>query len=254
MDRRSGLAVQTSASGVHEPQLLLGTQPVHAVAAGRDAGGGQLVGDEPVPELGVVVVDVDRGVDQVRVVPVASTDRVGAPLVERLLGASRAPGRSPRPGSGPRLGLDQRVHHFGRVSREKWAVARRSISFSCSSCLVRSSQLAARGLQVHGRAGPGRRRRAGDVVMPVGDLEPPLQAARGDTELLATCAIGWSPWRATATTSRRNSGGNGLGTVLIFPARPEASQERSQPKSGQSHGCSCSPRSATARNFHPHLR
>ena len=35
-----------------------------------DAAGGELVGDEPVAELGVVVVDVDRGVDQVRVVPV----------------------------------------------------------------------------------------------------------------------------------------------------------------------------------------
>jgi protein gp37 len=30
---------------------------------------GELVGDEPVAELRVVVVDVDRGVDQVRVVP-----------------------------------------------------------------------------------------------------------------------------------------------------------------------------------------
>ena len=34
-------------------------------------GVGELVGDEPVAELGVVVVDVDGGVDQVGVVPVA---------------------------------------------------------------------------------------------------------------------------------------------------------------------------------------
>jgi hypothetical protein len=35
------------------------------------AGRVQLVGDEPVAELGVVGVDVDDRVDQVRVVPVA---------------------------------------------------------------------------------------------------------------------------------------------------------------------------------------
>src|ERR671920_1981166 len=48
--------------------------------------------------------------------------------------------------------------------------------------------------------------------------------ARQDSEtpkLLATCAIDWSPCRATAITSRRNSLGNGLGTMLILPARPQ---------------------------------
>jgi hypothetical protein len=42
----------------------------------------QLIGDEPVAELGVVSVDVDDGVDQMRVVPVPLRDRVGEPLVE----------------------------------------------------------------------------------------------------------------------------------------------------------------------------
>jgi hypothetical protein len=56
---------------------------VDAVAAGGDAVAGELVGDESVAELRVVVVDVDGGVDQIRVVPVALADRVGAPLVER---------------------------------------------------------------------------------------------------------------------------------------------------------------------------
>jgi hypothetical protein len=51
----------------------------------------QLVGDEPVAEGRVVTVDIDRGVDQVRIVPVALTDRVGAPLVERLLGEAEHP-------------------------------------------------------------------------------------------------------------------------------------------------------------------
>jgi hypothetical protein len=49
----------------------LGAPPVDAVAASGDPDAGELVGDEPVAELRVVVVEVDRGVDEVGVVPVA---------------------------------------------------------------------------------------------------------------------------------------------------------------------------------------
>jgi len=52
---------------------------------------GEFVGDESVAELRVVVVDVDGGVDQLGVVPVALADGVGAPLVERLLGEPEHP-------------------------------------------------------------------------------------------------------------------------------------------------------------------
>jgi hypothetical protein len=86
--------VQAALAGVAAEQALLGAQPVDAVAAGRDPDAGELVGDKPVAELGVVVVDVDRGVDEVGVVPVALADGVSAPLVERLLGEPEDPGSS----------------------------------------------------------------------------------------------------------------------------------------------------------------
>lgn len=80
---------------------------------------GEFVGDEAVAELGVVVMDIDRGVDQMRVVVVAVGDRLGLPLVEGLLGEAEHP-------AGHRDGdlvigevEDQRVHHFGRTSRAK---------------------------------------------------------------------------------------------------------------------------------------
>jgi hypothetical protein len=104
---------------VRRPQPLLGAEPVHPVAAGHDAAGGQLVSDEPVAELRIVVVDVDRGVDQVCVVPVPLTDRGGLPLVEGLLGEAEHP-TGHRDGDllGGEL-LDQRVDHFGSTSRAK---------------------------------------------------------------------------------------------------------------------------------------
>lgn len=49
---------------------------------------------------------------------------------------------------------------------------------------------------------------------------------------LATCAIGYSRLRATATTSRRNSAGNALGITITLPARPSLTN-RSQPYPGQ---------------------
>jgi hypothetical protein len=64
---------------------------VHAVARRHDAEGAEFVGDEPVAELRVVVMDVDGRVDQVGVVPVALRDRLGTPLVEGLLGEAEHP-------------------------------------------------------------------------------------------------------------------------------------------------------------------
>jgi hypothetical protein len=51
----------------------------------------ELIGDEPVAEGRVVGVDVECGVDQMRVVPVPLADRVGLPLVDRLLGKADHP-------------------------------------------------------------------------------------------------------------------------------------------------------------------
>jgi hypothetical protein len=49
-------------------------------------GGVEFVGDEAVAELGVVAVDIDRGVGQIGVVQVAAADRGGEPGVVGLAG------------------------------------------------------------------------------------------------------------------------------------------------------------------------
>jgi hypothetical protein len=106
-------------SGVDRPEPLLGAQPGDPVLPGRDASLAQLVGDEPVAEGWIVVVDVVGGVDQVRVVPVALAHRVGLPLVEGLCGEAQHPAGHR---DGDLLGgefTDQRVDHFGRTSRAK---------------------------------------------------------------------------------------------------------------------------------------
>jgi hypothetical protein len=80
---------------------------------------GEFVGDEAVAELGVVVVDVHGGVDQVGVVVVAVGDRLDAPLVEGLLGEAQHPaGHRDRDLVGGEV-EDQRVYHSGRTSRAK---------------------------------------------------------------------------------------------------------------------------------------
>ena len=48
---------------------LLGAQALHPVLADGKAAVGELVSDEPVPERRIVVVDVDRCVDQMRLIP-----------------------------------------------------------------------------------------------------------------------------------------------------------------------------------------
>ena len=70
----------------HRGHTVLVAEPPDPVLAGVDHArvSGQLVGDEPVAEFRVVAVDVEDGVDQVRVVPVPVADRVGVPCVEGL--------------------------------------------------------------------------------------------------------------------------------------------------------------------------
>ena len=77
VDRRPRGSAAAALAGVVAEDPLLRAQPVDAVAAGGDAVAGELIGDESVAELRVVVVDVDGGVDQLRVVPVALADGVG---------------------------------------------------------------------------------------------------------------------------------------------------------------------------------
>jgi len=137
MDRRAGLAGQAALLGEHRPDLLLGTQPGHPVLPSGDAAGCELIGDEPVTERWVIVVNVHRGVDEVGFVPVAGADGLLLPRIERLLAKAQRPAghRHRDPGGGKVE--DQRVSHFGLISRAKNAAAQRRTSFSCSSSLFR---------------------------------------------------------------------------------------------------------------------
>ena len=119
VNRRSWLAVQPAFAGVDGPEFLQAAEPVDPVTAGPDAFAGEFVGDEPVAEFRVVVVDVDRGVDQVGVVPVPLRDRAFAPGIERLLGETEHPASHRDRNAVSGQIKDQRVHHFGRVSRAK---------------------------------------------------------------------------------------------------------------------------------------
>ena len=113
------LSVAPALLGRRRPDPLVATEAVHAAFARLVAGALELVGDEAIPELGVVVVDVDDDVGQMRVVPIAVADWLGLPLVEGLSREAQHPAGHLH--GEPPLGelLDQRVHHFGRVSLAK---------------------------------------------------------------------------------------------------------------------------------------
>jgi hypothetical protein len=89
--RRTRPTRQTTLARMHRPEPLLGAEPVDPLAASEDAGFGELVGDERVAELRVVGVDVDRGVEQVRVGSVPIGHRLRFPCVEGLLGKAEHP-------------------------------------------------------------------------------------------------------------------------------------------------------------------
>lgn len=101
------------------PDPVLTAQPRHPALADLVAGTLELIGDEPVAELGIIGVDVDDRIDQVSVVPIAVADRLGSPLVERLGREAEHPaGRPHRDALGGQF-QDQRERHFGRCSAAK---------------------------------------------------------------------------------------------------------------------------------------
>ena len=61
------------------------------VCAGGQAAAGELISDEPVPERRIVTVDIQGGVDQVRLVPVPGAKRLLLPRVERLHAKAQRP-------------------------------------------------------------------------------------------------------------------------------------------------------------------
>jgi hypothetical protein len=79
----------------------------------------ELIGDEPVAELRVVVMDLERGMDEVRIVPVPLRDGVGIPLVVGLLAEPEHPAGLHDGDALVGQVRDQRVDHFGRTSRGK---------------------------------------------------------------------------------------------------------------------------------------
>ena len=66
------------------PDPLLAAQPPHPALAATMASRLELIGDEPVAELGIVGVHVDDGVGEMGVGVVALRAGSSAPLVERL--------------------------------------------------------------------------------------------------------------------------------------------------------------------------
>ncbi len=84
------------------------------------------------------------------------------------------------------------------------------------------AQLAVLGLQVEAGARGGRRGGLGGEAVLAVDIFSQRSTQDSETpKLRATCAIDWSPCRATAIMSRRNSLENGLGPMLILPAEPQ---------------------------------
>ena len=184
-----------------------------------------LVGQEPVAELRVVAVGVEQRVRPVRRHPLGVGDRLGQPAVVRLPGDLEHPTRH-RDGD-PVDGqlADERVHHFrpGRFACDRYAAARRSTSFSCSSSLFRLRSS---------------RSSADSLVRDTGALARPRRH-RGPASGAGTTRRSRSPWpparpsasllRATRTTSSRNSLGNGFGTVDILPAETPVSTDQMSP-------------------------
>ena len=121
VDGRAGstlLLTAFAAVGGRE-QAFLGAQPPHPPLRGGDAVLAELVSDQPIPEAGILLPHVAGGVDQVRVSPVAVAERVGQPLVVRLLAEAQHPARHhdrhPKLGAGRGHLTDEREHYFGET-------------------------------------------------------------------------------------------------------------------------------------------
>jgi hypothetical protein len=101
------------------PDPVLGAEPPDPSLAHRVARPLELVGDEPVAELGVVLVHVTDHIHQVGVVVVTRGHRFGLPLVEGLGAEAEHPAGQPhREPLGGQV-TDQRELHFGRASLAK---------------------------------------------------------------------------------------------------------------------------------------
>ena len=120
------------------PQPLLGTQPLHAPFRRSAASSGfDLVRDEPIPKPGIIAVQIERGVGEVGVFPVALRDGVCSPLAEGLLDKTQHPaGHRDWNPIGSKV-KDQREHYFGSDACDRYTAALLRISFSCPGSRMR---------------------------------------------------------------------------------------------------------------------
>jgi hypothetical protein len=144
MHRRPGLAGLAPAAMVGGEDARDRGQPPDPVLTGADADIAELVGEEPVPESGVVSVDAQEHVDDMGVVVVPLGHRGFEPLVVPLGRWAQDPARHrdrhPDPlgitGTGRGKFTDEREDHFpGRFACD--SAARRRTSFSCSRSRIR---------------------------------------------------------------------------------------------------------------------
>jgi hypothetical protein len=117
--RRPGPLARPALLRRRRPQALLAAQAPDAPLADGVAVGLELVSEEPVAELRVIGVQVDKRVGEMRVGEIPLRARPGAPLVERLGRETEHPAGQPHRNPFGGQVLDQREHHFGSVSLAK---------------------------------------------------------------------------------------------------------------------------------------
>ena len=173
-----------------------------------------------VAELWVIVMDVQCGVDQMRIITFQLADRVGPSTGRTPAWRTRAPGRSP-----PRE--SSRLRGRGPAGTSLWERVPSEVGSRPAQDLVlllqllgTAAQLPVLRLQVTSRS-QDRHGCITTAVLAVGDPQPLRQAGLRDPEAASDLRSGSVSLRATAITSRRNSSGYGTSTVLILPARPQ---------------------------------
>ena len=84
MDRRAGLAVEPPLLRVRREDPLGRAKPPDPTLGGDEPEVSQVVSDEPIADGLVGLIDVDRGVGEMGVIPVTITHRSSEPLVVAL--------------------------------------------------------------------------------------------------------------------------------------------------------------------------
>lgn len=98
-DGRPWLAIQAPLFGKDRPDTLKTAEALAPVLAGDDALSREFIGDEPIPERGVVRMDLQCDIDQVGISPVPFRYRARPPTVIALLAELQYRSSSPSPES-----------------------------------------------------------------------------------------------------------------------------------------------------------